>query len=235
MTPHGFKDARQDEASLTRWWSATPDASIGLACGASGWFVLDVDADKGGFESLAALETKGILTAADLDTFTTRTGSGGKHIVWKMPTGAPLGNSAGKLGKGLDTRGEGGYIIVPPSGHPSGNLYTLETNAPRKVTPQTIIDLLTVRPMRPESTAPTFTSPKGAIRAAVNKIVQAPAGERNITLSNQAWFLLHLVKAGTVPQNVAVEALQAAAHHVGLSEKEIHATLNSKLRTVLGA
>jgi Bifunctional DNA primase/polymerase, N-terminal len=44
-----------------------------------------------------------------------RTGGGGIHIFFRYPRETDIRNSAGLLGPGLDVRGEGGYVVVPPS------------------------------------------------------------------------------------------------------------------------
>ncbi len=114
-TARGFKDATTDEATIREMWERWPDAGIGIPTGkASGWFVLDRDDRHGGDASLTALvEEHGDLPA----TQQAATPSGGAHYVYKYPASATLGNSAGKLGKGLDTRGEGGYIVAPGIDH----------------------------------------------------------------------------------------------------------------------
>lgn len=116
-------EATTDYAKIERWWTNTPEANIGMVTGAkSGLVVLDVDKGHGGMESLMALQVEhGRLP----DTWETITGGGGRHILFKHP-GVPIHNSAGKLGPGLDIRGDGGYIVVPPSIHPSGNVYTFD-------------------------------------------------------------------------------------------------------------
>jgi hypothetical protein len=78
----------------------------------SGVVVLDVDVDEGGLESLAKLERAG---APIPKTARVRTGGGGIHVFFRNPRGTEIRNSAGLLGPGLDVRGEGGYVVVPPS------------------------------------------------------------------------------------------------------------------------
>ena len=76
-------------------------------------------------------------------TPTAITGGGGKHIFFQHP-GFDIRNSAGKLGKGLDFRGDGGYVVVSPSIHPSGNPYKWElppSKTPLAPMPQWLIDL----------------------------------------------------------------------------------------------
>lgn len=235
MTPHGYQDASNDRETVKAWWTERPDASIGIACGATGWLVLDVDPDKGGFESYAELRDREIITPGDLLTFTTRTGSGGMHIVWLQPEGVEIGNSAGKLGQGLDVRGYGGYIIAPPSPHPSGNAYQIELNAKPQPAPARLVELLKEKPVPPQAERNIAAlNPKGALKHAVTTIVRSNKGARNTALSNQAWFLLHLVKDGSIPLNVVTDTLGLAGKQVGLTEREIQATLMSKTRLVLG-
>ncbi len=111
----GCLDATADLGAVAAWFRGYAGASVGIATGAtSGLVALDVDADKGGFESLHDLETKhGLLP----DTPRVVTGGGGTHIYLGHP-GGHVPNSAGRLGPGLDIRGDGGYVVAPPSVHP---------------------------------------------------------------------------------------------------------------------
>lgn len=105
--------ATSDTATVEGWIEEYPAANIGIATGSkSGFWVLDVDPDKGGAETLAALVAKhGPLP----HTVQAQTGSGGSHYLFTMPEGQTITNSAGKLGPGLDVRGDGGQIVVAPS------------------------------------------------------------------------------------------------------------------------
>jgi hypothetical protein len=112
LTPNGFKDATTDPARIRAWWSRWPDANIAMPTGKrSGWVVVDVDPEHGGYDSLAALHEEGYELPL---TATIKTGGGGVHHYLRCPAGEEIRNSAGKLGPGLDIRGEGGYVIVPP-------------------------------------------------------------------------------------------------------------------------
>lgn len=115
----GVHSATTDPETIRRWWSRWPEANIGLACGAvSGLVVIDVDGDQGA-ASLEALEhSHGPLPA----TLTARTGRGAHHV-YRLPAGAVIGCSTGRLGEGIDIRGDGGYVIAAPSVHPSGTVY----------------------------------------------------------------------------------------------------------------
>lgn len=126
LTEHGFKEATTDQTVIRKWWEQWPDANIGVPTGgASGLLVIDLDKKAGidGEATLAALVAKhGALS----ETARQRTGSGGSQLFYLYPSGVTIGNSTGKLGPGIDVRGEGGYVVVPPSIHPSGPAYKWE-------------------------------------------------------------------------------------------------------------
>lgn len=142
--------ATTEENMLVGWWDTMPAANIAIACGKrSGIVVLDVDAGHGGYESLSDLfEKYGALPTTPVS----KTGSGGEHIFFKHP-GIEIRNSAGKLGKGLDIRGDGGYVVAPPSVHPNGNVYEWEvrpSETPLADMPQWMIDLLREKNPQPQ-------------------------------------------------------------------------------------
>ena len=109
-------------------WEKWPNDGFGIATGKrSGLWVLDVDPRNGGDETLRLLESAhGALPL----TVTVTTGSGGTHYYFKYP-GIDYRNTAGKFGRGLDTRGDGGYVVGPGSMHKSGQKYTWK-NSPAK-------------------------------------------------------------------------------------------------------
>ncbi len=118
-TPHGFKDASTDEGQIRSWWADNPQFNIAIATGSvSGLFVFDVDQKPGRTLEEALDELPKIPDAP-----TVLTGGGGYQYFWKYPEGSELSISGGKLGVGIDTRGNGGYVVVPPSLHPTGNRY----------------------------------------------------------------------------------------------------------------
>ena len=110
---NGHWDATTDPRVSERWWKRWPRANVAVPTGKkSGVVVLDVDVDDGGLESLEKLERAG---APAPKTARARTGGGGIHMFFRYPRGTEIRNSAGLLGRGLDVRGEGGYVVVPPS------------------------------------------------------------------------------------------------------------------------
>jgi hypothetical protein len=115
LTKNGFKDATTDQEQIVTWWEQHPEAMIGIPTGmASGIDVLDIDykpeRNKDGFAALSELN----FVWQNSSPVTVRTPSGGGHA-WFRSEGK-IRNTTDKIAKGVDTRGEGGYVIVPPSG-----------------------------------------------------------------------------------------------------------------------
>lgn len=114
---HGFKDASTDSIVIEAWWRAHPAANIGLATG-RGLDVLDVDGPEGETALVALVARRWPLP----ETCEVRTGrdGGGRQLHFRS-AGWP--NSVSRLGPKLDTRGLGGFVLLPPSVHPSGAIY----------------------------------------------------------------------------------------------------------------
>ena len=119
-----YQAERPTEQMITAWFRGN-NRNIGIVTGAvSSIVVLDVDApskpdEPDGRESLDKLIARfGPLP----ETAVSLTGSGGRHIIFKHP-GFELRNFSKKKRTGLDFRGDGGYIVSPPSIHPNGNAY----------------------------------------------------------------------------------------------------------------
>ena len=109
----GFRSAAKNARQIEKWWRDHPQANIGIATGRiSGIVVLDVDPRHGGFDSLAKFSPPGLQA-----TMKCRTGGEGEHYYFRLPANVEVHNSAGKLGPGLDVRGEGSYVVAPPSNH----------------------------------------------------------------------------------------------------------------------
>ena len=111
QTPNGLRSATIDKDTINTWFKYWPKANIGIATGAiSGIGVLDIDPKHGGEDSLYELtKTYGKIP----DTVEAITQSKGRHIIFQYEDG--FRTTAGKLGRGIDTRGDGGYIVASPS------------------------------------------------------------------------------------------------------------------------
>jgi hypothetical protein len=117
-TANGLNDASTDPVTIREWWRKWPDANIGAVTGErSGFVALDEDPRHGGDGSLIAL-----LDEAGLhETVVSRTGGGGQHALFAYPGRTVRNRTA--IRQGLDFRGDGGYIVLPPSLHASGGRY----------------------------------------------------------------------------------------------------------------
>ena len=112
LVPQGVKDATTDEDQIRQWWEAEPDANIGLATGEVFVIDLDVKGDLNGATSWNRLcrENGGAPT-----TTTVSTPSGGTHLYFRAAGPENISNSVADLAEGVDVRGHGGYVLVPPS------------------------------------------------------------------------------------------------------------------------
>lgn len=120
-TPRGVKDATSDSGTVASWMMQFPVTNWGLACGIdSGILAIDIDPSKGGDYSFDEFE----MTMPELvpGTLMAKTGGGGRHIIYSLPSGANVGNPTNWL-QGVDIRGTNGYIVVEPSVHLSGGTY----------------------------------------------------------------------------------------------------------------
>jgi len=128
-TRNGVKDATTHEATIQGWWQQWPTANVGIATGAhSGIIVLDIDPRHGGSESLRILEGQyGRLPKTPRAT----SGGGGEHFYLKHPGVGFTVRNTSRLGHlpGVDLKGDGGYIVAPPSLHVSGNRYQWRRSA----------------------------------------------------------------------------------------------------------
>jgi hypothetical protein len=209
----GFYDATVDQAQIEAWWRRWPRANIGIRTGEpSDLLVLDVDVDKGGPASLLGIEEAYTPTPP---TLTALTPTGGEHRYFLWP-GGPITITAGKLGSGLDTRGEGGYVVAPPSVRADGSYRWVDESVPPAEPPGWLLGLLAKREPSP---SPVFVWPsagtssygEAALRRAEREVVEAPAGQGNGVLNGNAYSLGRLVGAGVLDRLVVEEVLVAAA------------------------
>jgi hypothetical protein len=142
-------------AEATIWpVDAARERGIGLALGPrTGLWVLDVDPPHGGDESLAALEAEHGEISPSWESMT---GGGGRHLFWPWPQdgGAAIRNSAGKVAPGLDVRGVGGFVVLPPSLHASGCRYrwARPPGSPPSPAPEWLVALVRSASARPART-----------------------------------------------------------------------------------
>lgn len=120
LTKNGLKDGTTDPEQIQAWWQKNPDANVAIVTGqASGLVVIDIDLPNG-FNSFERMLQEGFQLPDD--TLFCLSGGGGLHIYLRHPGDIIVPNRTG-FRPGIDIRGDGGYIIVPPSVHQSGKQY----------------------------------------------------------------------------------------------------------------
>lgn len=123
FTKNGLNDATTDPATIRSWWKKWPAANVGIRTGAeSRLAVLDLDAKDVPVDVLME-ECERLAGAPFPRTAISKTGGGGLHLLFTLEEGQTVANSTGRICKNVDTRGEGGYIVAPPSLHVSGKHY----------------------------------------------------------------------------------------------------------------
>lgn len=146
LAPNGFLSATVDPKLITDWWSKSPQANIGIACGPSGFVVIDVDPRNGGDDTLVTLiKELGPLPS----TWTALTPGGGQHQYFRDQ----VGEYAGSLGPGVDVKFNG-YVVAPPSTHPDGGEYRWDlghhpSESPIATLPVAWLDRMTSRRLAP--------------------------------------------------------------------------------------
>lgn len=116
LTPHGHKDATTDEETIRQWWTKWPESNIGLSLEPSGLMVVDLDRHPGQPDGLKALNE--LRQNRPIPGPVSYTGGDGLHCILKKPAA----QVKGKPLPGVDVKTKG-YIILPPSLHPSGKTY----------------------------------------------------------------------------------------------------------------
>lgn len=116
LVPHGQNEATSDLAVVFDWWTREPRANIGLNCERSGFVVLDIDPRHGGDDHLHDLLKQLGPLPTTIEAFS---GGGGQHMVF-VDEGYTYRR---EMAPGVDVKANG-YIVLPPSIHPSGGVYT---------------------------------------------------------------------------------------------------------------
>jgi hypothetical protein len=149
----GWEQAEpMSEAEIDEAWPVEGfrgSSNLGVATGHS-YFVVDIDPDKGGLESAAGLvEEHGPFPPTRVN----QTGSKGYHYAFEVPDDFEVRNSVSKIAPGIDIRGRGGLVVVPPSVTDKGE-YRVVSDLPIAPAPAWLLDMLRPkdRPERPGTT-----------------------------------------------------------------------------------
>jgi hypothetical protein len=235
-TRNGLDDATTDPTTIRRWWERGPWSNIGIVTGArSGLVVLDVDGPAG-LDNWDELEDRHGTTPS---SFLVTTPRGGIHLYLAHP-GRRVPNSAGKLAPNVDVRGDGGYVVAPPSRSTGGRAWRQWTGAGCE---GWVDGTAVLAPMPEWMSPPEATVPRSgllrraggsryartALDAECGQVALAPVGQRNDTLNRAAFNLGTLIGAGEIDAEAVAERLLEAARRAGLGDEEAEATLASGL------
>jgi hypothetical protein len=216
--------ATTDPETIKSWWAQSPYANVGIHC--DGLVVLDIDAHKGGFESLAVLETEVFLEA----TYEVETPSGGLHLYYRCDGGAR--NGVNVLGSGIDIRTHAGYVLAAGSKVGDASYRVASDNPIAEIDPELLARLASrPKPDRPASDAPSIPTDQNlAEQRALEYLHQLPLveeGGRNNACMLAARKLgdLGLTVHQAVP--IMIEHFRA---NPPLDEAEIITTVRSSYR-----
>lgn len=217
VTRHGVKDATLDTAQIDAWWRRWPNANVGLAI-PPGFVVVDVDSPQ----ALGSLRERRLPEGARATT------GRGIHLWFGVDADVEVRNRVGVL-PGIDVRAPGGYVVAPPSVHPSGAIYrwemALDPKWPTPCPPWLLELIFSVSPTSSTSTGRSDRSGRSPEdwHRAVSEAV--PEGRRNQTLAEVAGLLFRRLPAAVAAEMAACWARQKMIPP--LSEVEIRRTVSS--------
>ena len=238
LVPHGLNDSTTDADLIRSWWADTPAANIGIATGkASGLAVVDVDGETGKRSWEALLVGRDPL----LPTLTSRTPRGGYHLVYQRPE-AGFKNSTSALADKVDTRGDGGYIVAPPSvAH--GKAYQWDDEDARvALLPAWVLPAMAPKEVEYDRGTPVEADmterdrkrleawSRGTLRDRCSRLATTAEGGRNQRLFSAAADVGSCIAAGGIDAAQAVAELRSAAQAAGLKPGETKKTIESGLK-----
>jgi hypothetical protein len=238
LVPHGLHEATVDHKLIERWLRDEPYANIGLLTGVR-FDALDCD----GEEALAAFPDDVGPGEPPILGPTVGTGRGWHCYV------APSGLTSRHLAPALDYKGRNGYVVAPPSVHPSGSVYRWYAgegdpfrgvDAPIPSAPPWLTALLyppvdAGRAGRLGASRGSFARRRGgrygdrALANEIERVALAQYGERNSTLNLASFWVGRHIQDGTIDVDRALENLLLVAEQVGLPPSEAESTIASGL------
>lgn len=244
----GFHQATTDAATITRWWTKEPNANVGIKTG-GGLLFLDCDvpdheegktADGEATLALWEVENEELPATPHQRTGSKKQedGSERRGIQYAFKVECEIRNSASKLGPGVDIRGDGGYVVVAPSYHPSGVNYQWDDGfKPSQIAlapaPQWLLDKIIAPKELEEVTAPKGEAPpaehvdganakylNAVLDGEYDRVASAPKGTRNKSLNDAAFKLGQYVASGALQESTVRHTLTAAAEKNGYAQEE---------------
>ena len=241
----GYKAASKEWKKLEAFFAANPRLNYGIATGAvSAFFALDIDGREGR-ATLAELVRKHGPLPKTITVITPH----GEHRLFKSP-GYPIPNSVGRLGPGIDVRGDGGYIVGPGSRTPDGTYRYADGRGPEDVeiapAPPWLLKLIGRKPVTGERDPAAPPKPlvlgiaratayaEAALKSECERLRKAPQHQRNNTLNICGFKLGRYVGRGLLDSARVAAELSDIAKAIGLEDGEIARTVDSGLKAGIG-
>jgi Bifunctional DNA primase/polymerase, N-terminal/Primase C terminal 1 (PriCT-1) len=195
-TIRGLDSATIDPDRIKRFWAVNPAFNVAAVTGAlSGFFALDIDG-VAGERALAEQEAEHGALPATIENIT----ANGRHVLFRWDPTFDIRNSASRIAPKIDVRGNGGYVLMPPSQHPTGKKYarSVDCAGTLAAAPEWLLRLAGT----PTSSAGRAVPPSQWCDLIAGETAE---GERNSTAARLAGHLLR----HNVHPTVALELLRA--------------------------
>jgi hypothetical protein len=242
--------ATVDPERITRWWSRHPADNVAVATGPAGLVVVDIDTAapdeprspdwpnaRSGLDVYRALAERN----GHVPTWTVATAGGGWHLYYRAPAeGGPWRNTAGRIGWHIDTRAAGGYVVSLGSIF-DGRPYVLAdchkvAELPTWLATRLASPAAPARPIGDEVAPKSRGYAPAALAGEVQRVLDAPVGQRNAALNLAAWNLARHIASGLLARGDVEAALQVAGEAAGgQSVAGVAATIRSAIDARLRA
>jgi hypothetical protein len=238
LTCHGFYAATTVPDRIRAMFEAIPDGLLALRTGtASGLLVVDIDPRHGGAVDRALMAP----------TATVATGGGGWHLHYRHP-GRPVLSRPLPGHPGVDIKADGGYVVAPPSIHPTTHRpYRWVGARPVGEMPPPLLAacLTSSAPSRGTSPGPPapgeprtvhvvgargISSPAALLAAHLDAVRRAPEGKRRTTLYGAARGVARMVAAGAITRPDAIAVLTGAGRAAEQTDRDIRAAIAGGFR-----
>ncbi len=223
--------ATVDTDRIRRWWSSHPHDNVAIATGPAGLVVVDIDTALPGearpaewSKARSGLDVYRALAASlggHRATWTVGTPSGGWHLYYRMPDHeGPWRNTTGRIGWHIDTRAGGGYVVAAYS-VVQRRYYIVVDDRPPTELPPWLAQRLAAAPETPTQSGDCGQAPKArgyapaALAGEVERVLDAPVGQRNAALNRAAWNLARHIASGVLDRADVEAALQVAGDAAG--------------------
>jgi hypothetical protein len=243
VTRNGLLDATVNADQIDAWWQRWPWANVAVAAGEkSNIIVVDLDLYEPGCRASCAELAREI--GRPPATRTALTGGGGLHQVYERP-GFEIRNSAGRLGAGIDIRGDGGYIVAPPSVHITGKPYRWRDPDAAIARWPALTERL--RPQRRDErpagpyVPPQFSQGDGTpwglagFRRSLEELTAQRQPGRNDALYRHTLRAAQMVTGGQLRGEYAYAEIERVGWQIGLTEREIRNAMHGTAPKYEGA